>query len=77
MNKEEILMERIVKDTLLSCAVLTIAYFVSIFFIGRLPVINNSGMIFMVAVVLISRYTEGYLYGVVSSAISVFLLCIN
>lgn len=67
-------MDKIIKDILLSCAMLTLAYFGSYFFIERASSINSSGLVFMVAVVFIARYTNGYLYGILASMASVLLI---
>ena len=62
------------KDVLLCITFLTLAYYISSVILYFTDVDYNSAMIFFVAVVAISRYTEGYWYGITSSLISTFAI---
>ena len=65
---------RIVKNTLLSMAALTIAYYLASFFMG----ITNEGalysLVFVTAIILIARFTDGYFYGIGSSFVAGLLV---
>ena len=64
----------ILKNTLLSMAFFTLAFYASVILLRHTGEENNSSPIFIVAVVLIARFTDGYVYGLVASALSVFFI---
>lgn len=57
------------KDTLISIAVLALAVTASCVFYENLK--TNVIMIFILSVILISRFTKGYLYGILAATVSV------
>lgn len=63
------------QDFAVMAALLVLAAGISQLLLPQTGAENNSALIFVAAVVLISRLTEGYLYGVLASIIGVF--CIN
>lgn len=63
------------RNVLVTALFLTLAFFVSRFLIGHTGGENNSALVFVLALVLISMMTEGYLYGIAASIIGAF--CIN
>ena len=66
---------RVPRNLLVSLVFVGIAYFSSSILIGHTGVENNSALIFVLAVILIALFTDGYLYGIVSSLVGAF--CIN
>ena len=64
-----------VGDLLKTVVLLVAAYLASALLLPFSGAENNSALIFVLAVVLISRITKGYLYGLTASIVSMF--CIN
>ncbi len=62
-------------DLLKTVTLLVAAYLASALLLPISGAENNSALIFVLAVVLISRMTKGYLYGLAASIVSMF--CIN
>ncbi len=62
------------RDLGIMILLLAAAYAVSLLLLPNTGVENNSALIFVVAVTCISRLTEGYIYGVVASVLSVLLI---
>lgn len=63
------------RNILVSMAFVGIAYFSSSILLGHTGAENNSALIFVLAVILIALFTDGYIYGMVSSLVGAF--CIN
>lgn len=63
------------RNILVSCVFLCAAYWISGILIGHTGGENNSALVFVLAVVLISLLTTGYWYGILASIIGAF--CIN
>lgn len=61
---------KILKDVIFSMAMLVLAYYVASSIMQITLQENNSALIFFVAVVAISRYTDGYIYGIIASLVS-------
>ena len=65
---------KILKNSLLTLAFLTIAFYGSVLLLGHTGRENASSLLFLVAIMLIERYTDGYLYGFAASFLSIFLV---
>ncbi|MCI8631213.1 MAG: PAS domain-containing sensor histidine kinase [Firmicutes bacterium] len=65
---------KILKNSILSIAFFTLAFYLAEVLRRHTGDENNSSLIFIVAIVLIARFTDGYWYGVVASALSVFFV---
>lgn len=64
-----------IADFLKTAGLLVLAYLASTFLSPLSDVSSSSALIFVLAVVLISRITRGYLYGLIASFVGMF--CIN
>ena len=62
------------KNSLLTLAFLTLAFYGSVLLLGHTGKENASTLLFIVAIVLIARYTDGYFYGFAASLISMILV---
>lgn len=62
------------KDFAIMCGILLIALATCEIFLVIEPEATSTSMVFLFAVFLVSRYTEGYLYGMVASLISIVLV---
>lgn len=61
-------------DYIKTVVLLTAAYFLSDFLLEHTGVENNSALIYVVTVVLISFLTDGYFFGILASVISTFFI---
>lgn len=61
-----------IKDTGITLAVLTVAVLASLLLMDRAENTSYVNLIFVLAVFMVSRLTEGYFYGTLASLISVF-----
>ncbi|MCI5481425.1 MAG: DUF4118 domain-containing protein [Lachnospiraceae bacterium] len=64
-----------ISDLFKTVFMLTLAYKVSDILLNYTGIENNSALVFVLAVLVISKITEGYLWGIVASIVSAF--CIN
>ena len=62
------------RNILLTVIFLAMAYMVSGILLNHTGAENNSALVFVLAVVLISLCTTGYLYGITASVVSVFFI---
>ena len=63
--------KRIMADSLFSLAILVAAFLVNLLLVQRFGTKSMTPMIFVLGVFLISWRTQGYLYGILSSLVSV------
>jgi len=64
-----------IKDFVFTGILLLVAYFVSLILLQHTGEENNSALVFMVTVVVVARFTKGYVYGIIASCVAVF--CAN
>lgn len=67
--------DSVLKNIIVTAALLFLAYLISSFILPLTGVENNSALVFVLSVAVISMITTGYVYGLVASLISAF--CIN
>ena len=65
---------KILKNSILSIAFFTLAFYLAEVLRRHTGDENNSSLIFIVAIVLVARFTDGYWYGIAASALSVFVV---
>lgn len=65
---------KILKNSILSIAFFTLAFYLAEILRQHTGDENNSSLAFIVAIILIARFTDGYWYGIVASALGVFLI---
>ncbi len=75
MKMEKIIGQFQILDLLKSILILAAAYVISTILLQFTGVENNSSLIFVLAVLIISRVTDGYLWGIISSVVSA--CCVN
>ncbi len=63
-----------IRDAVLTLAVLFLAWLISRLLLPNTGIENNSALIFVLAVVIISSLTDGYVFGIAASLISALLI---